>query len=70
MMYVGFAILVPKYTKEPYLNFEKSSLCRLGMYFSHPAGNYMFKVNNENTKTSVWNMSKVNNKDTKTTLKL
>ena len=32
-----------------------------------PAGNYMFKVNNRNTRTKVWNMFKVNNKDTKKT---
>ena len=31
------------------------------------AGSYMFKVNNRNTRTKVWNMFKVNNKDTKTT---
>ena len=30
-----------------------------------PAGNYMFKVNNRDTTTMVWNMFKVNNKDTK-----
>ena len=32
-----------------------------------PAGVYMLKVNNRNTRTKVWNMSKVNIKDTKTT---
>ena len=32
-----------------------------------PAGNYMFKVNNRNTRTKVWNMFKVNNKATRTT---
>ena len=34
---------------------------------SHPAGNYMFKVNNRSTRIKVWNMCKVNNKATKTT---
>ena len=34
---------------------------------NNPAGNYMFKVNNRNTRTKVWNMFKVNNKATKTT---
>ena len=33
----------------------------------NPAGNYIFKVNNRNTRTKVWNMFKVNNKDTKKT---
>ena len=32
-----------------------------------PVGNYMFKVNNRNTRKKVWNMFKVNNKDTKMT---
>ena len=36
-------------------------------FFRNPAGNYMFKVNNRNSRTKVWNMFKVNNKDTKTT---
>ena len=31
------------------------------------AGNYIFKVNNRNTGTKVWDMFKVNNKDTETT---
>ena len=41
-------------------------------YWSHqtnfliPAGNYMFKVNNRNTRTNVWNTFKVNNKASKT----
>ena len=30
-----------------------------------PVGNYMFKVNNRNSRTKMWNMFKVNNKDTK-----
>ena len=30
---------------------------------AHPAGNYMFKVNNRNTRIRVWNMFKVNNKN-------
>ena len=33
---------------------------------SVPAGNYMFKVNNRNTRTNVWNTFKVNNKASKT----
>ena len=32
-----------------------------------PAGNYMFKVNNRNTRNKVRNMFKVYNKDTRTT---
>ena len=28
-----------------------------------PADNYMFQVNNRNSRTKVWNMFKVNNKD-------
>ena len=36
-------------------------------FFRNPAGNYMFKVNNRNSRTKVWNMFKVNNKATKTT---
>ena len=38
-------------------------------YFEHYwqySSNYMFKVNNRNTRTIMWNMFKVNNKDTKT----
>ena len=35
---------------------------------SFPAGNYMFKVNNRNTRTKVWSMFKVYNKATETTL--
>ena len=34
---------------------------------SYPSNNYMFKVNNRNTRTKVWNMFKVNNKAIKTT---
>ena len=33
----------------------------------NPAGNYIYKVNNRNTRTKVWNMFTVNNKATKTT---
>ena len=33
----------------------------------YPAGSYMFKVNDRNTRTKVWNMFKVNYKATKTT---
>ena len=33
----------------------------------YPAGIYLLKVNNRNTRKKVWNMFKVNNKDTKTT---
>ena len=32
-----------------------------------PAGSYLLKVNNRNTRTKLWNVFKVNNKDTKTT---
>ena len=35
-------------------------------YNLFPVGNYMFKVNNRNSR-KVWNMFKVNNKDTRTT---
>ena len=35
--------------------------------YSSPAGIYLLKVNNRNTRTKVWNMFKVNNKVTKTT---
>ena len=35
----------------------------------YPAGNYMFKVNNRNSRTrcELWTVFKVNNKDTRTT---
>ena len=33
----------------------------------YPAGSYMFKVNDRNTRTKVWNIFKVNYKATKTT---
>ena len=33
--------------------------------FKVTCSNYMFKVNNRNTRTKVWNIFKVNNKDTK-----
>ena len=42
------------------------AIFNLAIYFS-PAGIYLLKVNNRNTRTKVWNMFKVNNKDTKTT---
>ena len=35
--------------------------------FNFPAGIYLLKVNNRNTRTKVWNMFKINNKDSKTT---
>ena len=35
-------------------------------FFFNPAGIYLLKVNNRNTRAKVWNMFKVNNKDTKT----
>ena len=35
--------------------------------WSYPAGSYMFKVNNRNTRTRCENMFKVNNKETRTT---
>ena len=37
------------------------------LYYTMPAGIYLLKVNNKNTRIKVWNKFKVNNKDTKTT---
>ena len=42
-------------------------LCLEGEFTMCPAGIYLFKVNNGNTRT-VLNMFKVKNKDTRTTL--
>ena len=49
-----------------YIQIITNVLSLLTRYF-YPAGNYMFKVNNRNTRTKVWNIFKVNNKATKTT---
>ena len=47
---------------------ENTAICHISVSFIiYPAGIYLLKVNNRNTRTKVRNMFKVNNKATKTT---
>ena len=62
-----FELFLEKPTIHGQLILQTSTACDL-LFF--PVGNYIFKVNNGNTRTrcnKVWNMFKVNNEDTRTT---
>ena len=48
-------------------NAKKTSKFRILKDSVNPAGIYLLKVNNKNTRTKVWNMFRVNNKDTRMT---
>ena len=48
-----------------FLNFSTVFKIRFSIWY--PAGIYLLKFNNRNTRKKVWNMFKVSNKDTRTT---
>ena len=59
------AFRIPQFLlAHPSIMYQEARNDSFSNIFAYPAGVYMFKVSNRNTRKKVWNLSKVNNKDT------